>query len=310
MNFPTLNKLIKKQVRISLLEMERHDDQSVSGKTAPNITLELIYNSTQDIAIFQDKQGDIYVYDIESVPKYEYEEYADREISFDGRDEDGFPDTSTSEWGLEDNVINNYVNDNISKLSKGVGLSDYEDGAKSLIKVDDTLKKSLIYIIQHIKDPNKKMKLSKALLEQKIKKTILSVIKEDLEVSPSGLEDKKEELPEFTKEVELFIQSFKDYRFIMKGLSPKLRTLYSGEDFEEAYDIIVDAFEPYYEKYGSNLGYHFDSFLEWVKGIKEEERSFESSGSFATALADEEFFFGEAYDRYNLEDDELKQLAK
>tara|TARA_R110001606_G_scaffold372901_1_gene530127 strand:- start:812 stop:1708 length:897 start_codon:yes stop_codon:yes gene_type:complete len=294
----SLKELIQSQIQKALLE----NSESIEGKALPLITLKLIYHSS-DSTIFRDPAGELVYFNSNALDDSEYEDYAKSGIGNDLT-------AVTGKWHLDKNTVENYVNTNLNTLSVGTGLIDYEKANTDLVKIDNDLRKELLKTSPFIKDRAQRAEYQKSLLEQTIKKQVLAILKENLEVSDSGLEDKDKELPEFSKKVEVFLQSFKDHRFLSKSLESKLRQYYKDENFEGAYNEIVAAFRPYYEKYESTLGYHWDSFHEWIQEIKDESLPFSSSGSFATALMDDDFFFGEAYERFNLESNEVEQLIK
>ncbi len=121
-----------------------------AGRQAENRTLEL--QLWVDEYAFFTKDGKLFVYNVESADNDEYEEYASREETYLGRDEDGMPDVEYGEWEMDEEIIDNYVNDNIEHLSTGVGLDDWENGA-DIVEVDPTLAQDLLGIAKYIKNP-------------------------------------------------------------------------------------------------------------------------------------------------------------
>tara|TARA_B100000900_G_scaffold394251_1_gene391516 strand:+ start:392 stop:1081 length:690 start_codon:yes stop_codon:yes gene_type:complete len=104
----------------------------------------LSFDSSNGYAIFKDKPSGVdYVFNAEIVDLDEFEEYADREEIFHGRDEDGDPIIEYGEWELDEDVIDRYVNDNIKHMSIGKGLSSWEDGDCELVELDSELEEEL-----------------------------------------------------------------------------------------------------------------------------------------------------------------------
>lgn len=97
--------------------------------------LEAIYWDGEH-CILQNKQGEIFIYHIDSAERDDYREYAYVEKHAVGRDEDGFADYEyDDDWEVDGGVIERYVNDNIKELSKGEGFDSFEDG-DDLVKID------------------------------------------------------------------------------------------------------------------------------------------------------------------------------
>ena len=101
------------------------------------------YGDGSGIAILKDSKNNLYTFYTDSVDNEDYEVYADREEEYLGRDEDGLADVELSDWSLDGDIIQSYINDNISTLSKGVGMDSYEDGT-DLVLVDQELKEYLL----------------------------------------------------------------------------------------------------------------------------------------------------------------------
>ena len=101
------------------------------------------YESNSGLAILKDVSGKLYVFSTDSVDDVDYEPYADREEIYLGKDEDGMPDTELSDWSLDSDIIQNYVNDNLDSLQVGKGASAYDDGV-SLVEIDEDLKTELL----------------------------------------------------------------------------------------------------------------------------------------------------------------------
>jgi hypothetical protein len=101
------------------------------------------YESNSGLAILKDASGKLYAFSTDSVDYEDYEPYADRDEIDLGKDEDGMADTELSDWSLNRDVIQNYVNDNLDLIQTGKGLSDYDDGI-SLVEIDEDLKMELL----------------------------------------------------------------------------------------------------------------------------------------------------------------------
>ena len=101
---------------------------------------------------FFTKDGKLFVYNVESADNDEYEEYASREETYLGRDEDGMPDVEYGEWEMDEDIINAYVNDNLEHLSTGKGLDAWENGT-DLVEVDQALAQDLLRVAKYIRDP-------------------------------------------------------------------------------------------------------------------------------------------------------------
>lgn len=101
------------------------------------------YESNSGLAILKDASGSLYAFSTDSIDYEDYEPYADREKIYLGKDEDGMPDTDLSDWSLDSDIIQNYVNDNLDSLQTGKGISAYDDGI-SLVEIDEELKLELL----------------------------------------------------------------------------------------------------------------------------------------------------------------------
>lgn len=119
-----------------------NDGENVKSGTEPKeYKLEILFfDESNAIAIFKDKLSGIkYLFntDIESLD--DYAEYADREETYLGRDEDGDPDIEYGDWEIDENVVDRYVNDNISYFKVGNGYIDWENGGYDLYILDNEL---------------------------------------------------------------------------------------------------------------------------------------------------------------------------
>lgn len=98
-----------------------------------------------EIIIFKDPKGILYVFFYDGIDKKEFMQYASVERHYVGKDDEGQPDYDYDfdNANVDANVVSNYVNDNLATLTKGEGLEAYENGAE-IVKVDEPLKQELI----------------------------------------------------------------------------------------------------------------------------------------------------------------------
>lgn len=100
-------------------------------------------------------EGKLWVYSVESADESEYADYAAREETYYGRDEDGDPMVEYGDWEMDGDIIENYVNDNLKHLSRGKGIDDYENGVE-LVEVDYPLAQDLMGLTKYIAKRNPK----------------------------------------------------------------------------------------------------------------------------------------------------------
>jgi len=86
------------------------------------------------------KKGDeLFLFNTGSVSKDDYSEYAEREITTD-YDEEGPYSLYSDEFEVDGDVVERYINNNLTNLSIGNGYQDYEQGIYDIVKFDDELK--------------------------------------------------------------------------------------------------------------------------------------------------------------------------
>lgn len=141
------------------------------GITPQNRPLDLLWWH-QENAIFE-KDGKYYVFNVETVDKNEFANYASRDETPIGRDEDGMMDVEYGDWEMDSNIIDSYVNDNYANLSLGKGYSDYENG-KQLVEIDQEMIDELMALVKHISDPAKKQELISTLSNLSLSETTAS----------------------------------------------------------------------------------------------------------------------------------------
>jgi hypothetical protein len=97
-----------------------------------------------EVAILKSVGGSLYAFYYYDINKDDFSEYASIVRHYIGKDEDGIPeyDYDKNDFEIDEYVINNYVNDNISSITKGVGIDSYENNTQ-LVKIDDELKEYL-----------------------------------------------------------------------------------------------------------------------------------------------------------------------
>ena len=96
-----------------------------------------------EVALLQGPDGALYTFYYHDMDRKQFADYATLGRTYVGKDEDGQPEYEYSdEFEVDGDVIGHYVNDNLSKLTKGEGLEAYESGI-DLVKVDEPLKQEL-----------------------------------------------------------------------------------------------------------------------------------------------------------------------
>ena len=101
----------------------------------------------------------MYAFNTEMVDNDDYEPYADREVEYMGKDEDGFADIEYGDWDLDSEVIENYINDNMSEIKVGKGLDAWESGDYHAAEIDDEIKQDLNDTAKYIKNTKYKQEL-------------------------------------------------------------------------------------------------------------------------------------------------------
>ena len=162
-------------------------DDATSPIEPSNKQLEVIAIN-REIAILKSNSGELFLFEYNNIEREEYEQYASIVRTYIGKDEDGFPDYSyDDEFEITDDVISNYVNDNIKTLSVGEGYDDWLEGYE-LVKIDDSLKQELL----NLYDKDKKIV---SILGGGIKEN-----EEDIEMLKKSINDPNKEHIKFSKE--------------------------------------------------------------------------------------------------------------
>jgi hypothetical protein len=104
--------------------------------------VELKY-SNPEIAIFSDlKSSEMYVFYYGDIDYSLLEPYAEREGFIDADGDIEYDEN----FEIDDDVLENYVNDNFAKLTKGVGVEDFESGKTDLVLINEELKDELLHL--------------------------------------------------------------------------------------------------------------------------------------------------------------------
>ncbi len=122
-----------------------NDNTKYSTPEEPENSVFDVIAMNRDMAILKDSSGKKYFFYYEHLDRSELSDYAEREVVDAYRDEDGDMSIDYSDdWEIDENVIDRYVNDNISSLKVGKGFDDYESGNFDVIEIDGPLKQELI----------------------------------------------------------------------------------------------------------------------------------------------------------------------
>lgn len=135
------------------------NDNFTNPRTSKNKLLSVVAMNSE-IAILTDKQGGLYAFYYYDLDNSDLSDYASIEITGSYRDEDG--DVSydyADDFEIDEDVIENYVNDNLDIITKGEGLDAWENG-DLLVKIDKDLKDDLLRMYDH---PAKDAKIAKVL---------------------------------------------------------------------------------------------------------------------------------------------------
>jgi hypothetical protein len=103
-----------------------------------------------EVAILKDKNGKLYSFVYDFIPREDFADYAEVPETYIGKDEEGFPEYEYGDdWEIDGAVLYGYINDNAAELSRGFGVDDYDAG-KDIVEIDSELKDYLLRI--HDKD--------------------------------------------------------------------------------------------------------------------------------------------------------------
>ena len=127
------------------------DPQYSRGTHVKNPKLQVMgYNG--EFALIKAEDGTMYAFYYDGIDRDEFVDYVDREVIDTYPDGEGGYDVDYSdEWDIDDEVLTDYINDNISTFKIGEGLDAWESGDFDLVKIDDELKQDLLDMYD--KDP-------------------------------------------------------------------------------------------------------------------------------------------------------------
>lgn len=122
----------------------QRDPEYRQGTNVKNPKLSIVAENGE-LAIFKSEDGTLYTFYYDHIDKNEFEEYADIEIiGYEDDGEGGYDAEYSDDWDIDEDVIFNYVNDNINSLKIGEGLDAYESGDFDLVKIDEELREDLL----------------------------------------------------------------------------------------------------------------------------------------------------------------------
>ncbi len=120
------------------------NQKDATTKAKEKVLSVLAYN--RESAILKGVDGSLYFFFYDHINREAFKPYAKVERTFIGKDETGEPEYEYSDnFVIDDNVLDNYVNDNINEISKGEGLGGFNSGA-DLVKIDAGLKQELLLL--------------------------------------------------------------------------------------------------------------------------------------------------------------------
>lgn len=121
------------------------------GEKADKIKYKVVWFETNaGIALLKDVSNNLFVFTTDSFVDEEYKDYADIPMEFSGTDEDGMPDFDYGDWEMNSSVVENFVNDNLDKISIGTGFNDYDSGNFQLIAIDSELRDDLMNLSKYL----------------------------------------------------------------------------------------------------------------------------------------------------------------
>jgi hypothetical protein len=120
----------------------RDDSNYREGNKSRNDELDVLaYN--REIAILKAKDNSLYVFYYIDLDRNEFKDYADLEVIDTYPDGEGGYDVDYSDdFEIDAEVLENYVNDNLTPSEAGNGTESWEDG-EIFVKIDDSLKAEL-----------------------------------------------------------------------------------------------------------------------------------------------------------------------
>jgi len=120
----------------------RKEPKVVRGERPNKKFVEIKY-SNPEIAIFKElSTNELYVFYYGDIDTKVLEPYAERQGFTDPEGDIEYYD----DFDVNDDVLENYVNDNFQKLSKGQGVGDFESGNTDLVIINEELKDELLHL--------------------------------------------------------------------------------------------------------------------------------------------------------------------
>jgi len=122
-----------------------------------------VVTSNVEIALVKDSAGNFYVLDYYNIPKEDLRDYASVEKTYMG-DEDGIANFEYGDFEVDNEILTNYVNDNVDSFTTGEGVGDFE-GDVTFVKVNQELKNDLLTLF----DKDKAMVSALSTIEEELK---------------------------------------------------------------------------------------------------------------------------------------------
>ena len=177
----TLKHMIPQEME-EIVDPTTQKEPQYTTPTVPKIKEFKTIAMNPEIAILKNAKGEYFVFNYVDLSKKDFQEYAEVEKEYVGKDDEGQPDFDYSDdFDIDAFVIDNYVNDNIGNLSKGVGLDDFESGM-TLVKIDKPLKDDLIRLYD--KDKTTVTTLSSIEEEVKSPEEVKGALSKELGAKP------------------------------------------------------------------------------------------------------------------------------
>lgn len=96
-----------------------------------------------ELAVLQGADGNKYAFYFNSLDKSDFAPYAQREIVHTVKGEEGPEHDYSDDWDIDSYVIENYVNDNSTHMTRGAGLEAWENGI-DIVLIDEPLKTEIL----------------------------------------------------------------------------------------------------------------------------------------------------------------------
>jgi hypothetical protein len=120
----------------------REEPKRVRGEKTNKKFVDIKYTNSE-IAIFKDlNSGEMYIFYYGDIDTKLLEPYTDRYATLDPEGDLEYDENVE----IDDDTLENYVNDNFSKLTKGYGVEDFESGKTDLVFIDGDLKDELLHL--------------------------------------------------------------------------------------------------------------------------------------------------------------------